>query len=169
MTETQAPLIIDIEASGYDDDSYPIEIGVVLDDEVRYCSLIKPSKNWTHWDQAAEQSHRISRIALQTSGRSAATVAKQLNELLAGRTVYSDGWTTSKPSLTRLFEAARTPMKFSISSLDELLSKHQVTIWRSTKDQVAKEIDNRRHRASNVAAITQETYLRTLALTTAVA
>jgi hypothetical protein len=35
------PNIIDIEASGFGVDSYPIEVGIVLSTGQKYCALIK--------------------------------------------------------------------------------------------------------------------------------
>lgn len=37
------PFILDVEASGFGCESYPIEIGLALEKENRYCSLIIPS------------------------------------------------------------------------------------------------------------------------------
>ena len=40
MSRIIRPDIIDIEASGFGPDSYPIEIGVALSSGEKYCSLI---------------------------------------------------------------------------------------------------------------------------------
>ena len=56
MPSADTPLIIDVEASGFGGASYPIEIGVALDDGHKYCALILPEPEWTHWDAAAERS-----------------------------------------------------------------------------------------------------------------
>ena len=50
MYHLNNPLIIDVEASGFGSKSYPIEIGVALNDGQRFCTLILPAPNWTHWD-----------------------------------------------------------------------------------------------------------------------
>jgi hypothetical protein len=44
------PYIIDIEASGFGEESYQIEIGVILNDESKYCALIRPQPDWLYWD-----------------------------------------------------------------------------------------------------------------------
>ena len=49
------PTIIDVEASGFGPYSYPIEIGVALDNGDKYCTLILPAPAWTHWDEEAEK------------------------------------------------------------------------------------------------------------------
>ena len=36
------PTILDLEASGFGRDSYPIEVGYVLPDGSSFCSLIRP-------------------------------------------------------------------------------------------------------------------------------
>jgi hypothetical protein len=162
MKRIQTPFIIDVEASGFGSTSYPIEVGVVVSDGLKYCSLIMPDKEWTHWDMAAEQVHHISRHNLKVHGKSIHTVAHQLNDYFEGMTLYSDGWVVDKPWLTRLFYVARTPMKFYVSPLELILSEAQMAIWHNTKDQVTKELNLVRHRASNDAAIIQETYRRTL-------
>ena len=49
-----APTVLDVEASGFGRNSYPIEIGFVLPNGHAYCSLVKPEAHWTHWDVQAE-------------------------------------------------------------------------------------------------------------------
>jgi hypothetical protein len=40
------PAIIDIEASGFGPDGYPIEIGVALSSGQTFCALILPEPEW---------------------------------------------------------------------------------------------------------------------------
>lgn len=155
------PNIIDIEASGFGGTSYPIEIGIALSTGEKYCSLIKPVSNWTHWSLQAEQTHHISRELLQQKGKPALQVARELNQFLQGLTVYSDGWVVDKPWLIELFAAARINTSFSISALEFILSEHQMEIWHKTKKHLVKELGLTRHRASTDAFIIQETYRRT--------
>jgi hypothetical protein len=96
MPSADTPLIIDVEASGFGSGSYPIEIGLALDDGHKYCALILPEPDWTDWDPEAERIHRIPRDILEAYGRPARAVAETLNELLASRTVYTDGWCSMK-------------------------------------------------------------------------
>ncbi|MBC7780945.1 MAG: hypothetical protein H7125_12675, partial [Proteobacteria bacterium] len=122
-TSLRPPIIVDIEASGFGSDSYPIEVGVVLDDGRKYCSLVLPVRDWTHWDADAEALHGISRSTLLAHGRPVFEVAGKLNELLRGRTAYSDGWVVDRPWLGRLFEAAAMRCDFTLSSLEMILSE----------------------------------------------
>jgi hypothetical protein len=161
MPSNDRPLIIDVEASGFGGASYPIEIGLALDDGHKYCTLIHPEPGWTHWDAEAEKVHRIPRDILETYGRPGRLVAQTLNELLASRTVFSDGWVVDKPWLTVLFHAARTEMRFRVSPLEMILSEPQMARWHQEKDAVVGSMDLSRHRASHDAWIIQETYRRT--------
>ena len=164
MPSVDRPLIVDVEASGFGGTSYPIEIGIALDDGHKYCTLIQPAQDWVHWDAEAEKIHRISRDILETYGRPLRDVAETLNELLASRTVYSDGWVVDKPWLTTLFHAARTEMQFRVSPLELILTEAQMAAWHGEKDRVAAAMDLSRHRASHDAWIIQETYRRTFGL-----
>jgi hypothetical protein len=161
MPSTDTPLIIDVEASGFGPGGYPIEIGVALDDGHKYCSLILPAPEWTYWDPEAEKVHRIPRDILETYGQPREAVATTLNELLATRTVYSDGWVVDKPWLTVLFHAAHLPMTFHVSPLEMILSEAQMASWHREKATVLAGMELTRHRASHDAWVIQETYRRT--------
>ena len=166
MPTVDDPYIVDIEASGFGGQSYPIEVGVALPDGGKFCRLILPPKQWTHWDDSAEQGHRISRYTLLRRGRPVAEVASELNERFAGETLYSDGWVVDKPWLTTLFFAARIDMEFRVSPLEMILSEPQMAIWHDTKDQINADSDTARHRASHDAWVIQETYKQTLDIVT---
>lgn len=158
------PYIIDLEASGFGPDSYPIEVGVVMEEGQRFCRLIKPKGDWTHWSQEAEAYHKIPRENLLAYGHEAETVAEELNRLLYNQTVYSDGWVVDQSWMIKLFYRAGLPMQFRISPLEMILQESQMAIWHDVKDQIQAELDVERHRASNDAMIIQQTYKRTLAI-----
>ena len=161
MRSTRPPAIIDIEASGFGVTSYPIEVGAVLADGSKYCSLILPAPGWTHWDEEAEQLHRITRDILKAHGKPIHEVVGRLNEMLRNQTAYSDGWVVDKTWLDRLYFAAGVPCEFSLSSLEMILTEPQMEVWHHTKDQVLCDLGERRHRASFDAQVVQETYERT--------
>ena len=100
--------------------------------------------------------HHISRDILQNYGKPIVEVADQLNELLQGKTLYSDGWVVDKPWLTALFHAAGRPMLFSVSPLEMILSEEQMAVWHETKDRLLCEMEITRHRASHDAWLIQE-------------
>lgn len=143
-------------------DSYPIEVGVVLSDDERYCSLIAPKDDWVHWSEEAETYHNIPRSQLVQCGKPVAQVASELNRFLFNKTVYSDGWGVDQTWLIKLFYRAGMPMQFRVSALDMILSEPQMAIWHQVKTEVERELNIARHRASHDALIIQKTYIRTL-------
>ena len=155
------PTIIDVEASGFGPFSYPIEIGVALESGDKYCSLVSPAPDWTHWDPSAEAVHRIPRDILREHGKPARHVALELNDLLHGGTVYTDGWVVDKPWLIKLFHESRVEPTFRTSSLEMILSEPQMARWHETKERVLADLALNRHRASYDAYVIQQTWLRT--------
>jgi hypothetical protein len=159
-TRLAAPAVLDIEASGFGRDSYPVEVGFVLPDGRSYCSLIRPEPTWTHWDASAERVHRIPRATLLQHGRAATEVANQLNLQLGGQTVYCDGWAHDYSWLGALFEAAGLSPAFRLDNLRALLTDREASVWGVLKSQVAAEMRLQRHRASSDAKILQQTMVR---------
>jgi len=160
MPELTAPCVIDIEASGFGRDSYPIEIGFVLPDGRAGCTLIRPSPQWTHWDPAAESVHHISRQALLQHGRSAAEVARWLNSDLSGHTVYCDGWAHDYPWLGALFEEAGSSPRFKLESVSRLLDDGALSALDQARAQALRELGLTRHRASSDARALQWAVMR---------
>lgn len=153
------PIILDIEASGFGAGSYPIEVGVAMPDGALHAWLIRPLKEWTHWQDSAEEVHGISRERLQNEGQSLQDVANELNELLAGRIVYSDGWGVDRTWLAKLFYEAGVIQGFKLDSIYSLLSEEQLEKWHHTREEVLQETGMVPHRAGTDALIIQKTYL----------
>lgn len=162
MPAARPPTIIDVEASGFGPDSYPIEVGVIRDDGERYCCLIRPQPNWQHWDDSAQALHGINRQELFTYGRDVTTVCQQLNSFITAQTVYCDGWVVDYPWLIKLFDAAAMSMNFRVSSLDFLLKEAQMDVWQREKERLLSQFHERRHRASSDAELIQLTYMASL-------
>ncbi len=156
----EAPAVLDIEASGFGAHSYPIEVGYVLPNGDTYCSLIRPSPEWVHWDPEAEKVHHISIQTLHASGRDVQEVADQLNDRLASRTLYSDAWLYDYTWLAALFEAAGRRARFKLQDLRSLLSESDAARWHDVKTIVASEMKLQRHRASSDARLLQCTLMR---------
>lgn len=154
------PAVLDLEASGFGAGSYPIEVGFVAGGGSPFCSLIRPEPEWRHWDERAEALHGISRELLQRKGRSAAWVAGELNQRLAGQTVYCDGWAHDYSWLARLFDAAELLPAFRLQDLRVLLSEQEAVRWQDTTRQVRQEQRLGRHRASADALVLQLSLLR---------
>ncbi len=161
MKNSDNPIILDIEASGFGKGSYPIEVGFALPDKSTFCSLIIPLQSWTHWSLGAQEVHGISRETLMQRGHPVEEVAEQLNYFLGDKTVYSDGWGYDMSWVSLLYEAAGMPMKFKIETLHTLLHEEQLLLWEKTRIEVIKDLGIQRHRASSDARIIQETFIRT--------
>ncbi len=162
LDETAAPPpgVLDMEASGFGRDSYPIEVGYVLPDGQAYCSLIRPQPGWTHWDPAAERIHRITPAILKANGRAVTQVAQHLNDHLQGQTMYCDGWAHDYTWLATLFDAAKITPNFRLENLRVLLNEREAAYWDVLKRQVTQELRLQRHRASSDAKILQRTLMR---------
>jgi hypothetical protein len=157
---TLAPTVLDVEASGFGRNSYPIEVGFVLPDGHAYCTLIRPEAHWTHWDAQAEATHHIPRRLILERGLPVPEVARAINAQLAGQTVYSDGWANDYSWLGALFDAAEMYPAFKLENLRALLDENQADQWHVVKAQVSAERGVQRHRASADARLLQLTLLR---------
>jgi hypothetical protein len=167
MRNYYQPTIIDIEASGFGSDSYPIEIGAVKPTGERYCSLIKPLPSWTHWAAEAEHIHHIKRATLERHGKPVAEVCRELNRFLGETNTYSDAWPHDISWLNRLFYDAGIHASFHLSSIELITTEAQLMRWDTTKEQLAKTLKIKRHRASGDAYLILQTYLATLQQTPA--
>lgn len=159
-----APTVLDVEASGFGRNSYPIEIGFVLPNGHAYCTLIRPEANWTHWDAQAEATHHIPRALILERGVPARQVAHTINEQLAGQTVYTDGWANDFSWVGALFDAADMSPSFKLENLRALLDDAQADLWHTVKAQISSERGMQRHRASADARLLQLTLQRLLHL-----
>ena len=159
--ETSIPAIIDIEASGFGKDSYPIEVGVVFANGEKFCRLIKPEENWTHWNAEAESVHRISRKILEAKGIPAEQVINELNERLAGMTIYSDCWTVDKPWLDTLFLVTGAVPTFHVRAIEMVLDEDQWERWGEALSSNIERYARIRHRASADAELIQKTWIDT--------
>jgi hypothetical protein len=155
------PIILDIEASGFGKNSYPIEVGFIDESLNTWCALIKPEEDWQHWDFEAENMHDISRDCLLKHGKSAKLVAEALNQQLQNKTVYSDGWMHDFTWISLLFDSAKIQQRFKLEDLRHVLTPKQEAIWHATKKLVQQELNTKRHRASVDAKVLQLTWQRT--------
>ncbi len=155
------PIIIDLEASGFGRKSYPIEIGIALASGKTHCYLIKPHSNWTFWDDEAEKVHGISRKVLNSRGRDIKEIARSLNDLLLGQTIYSDGWGMDISWLGKLYDLADIPQQFHLAQLQSLFQPQQYELWHSAYQQLQQKLDLQRHRASSDALLIQQTFIQT--------
>jgi hypothetical protein len=152
------PTVLDIEASKFDKEGFPVEVGFIRSDGFCYCCLIKPQSGWTNWDAEAEKVHGISRNILDNCGSKVKDVARILNQHLAGYNVYSENAGSDSAWLEDLFKEAEIKMEFKLSALPELLTDSQKTAWQTTRQRVEKMLGLRRHRASADARVIQMTF-----------
>jgi len=154
------PAVLDIEASGFGRNSYPIEVGFVLPDGQSYCTLIRPEAHWTHWDESAQRLHHIPRAIVVERGLAALEVARALNTRLRGMTVYSDGWANDYTWLAILFDAVDMAPSFRLDNLRALLSEDEAEQWHIVKQDVSNGSGAQRHRACADARLLQQTRVR---------
>ena len=157
----EAPIILDIEASGFGRGSYPIEIGVAMPDGSLHIWLLQPPPRWQHWQPEAEQVHGISRSQLEQEGLPLDQVATELNRLLVGKTVYSDGWGVDRTWLALMFDEVDMLQGFKLDSIYSLLHERQMDAWESNRMAVLQNTGMEPHRAGTDALIIQKTYLFT--------
>ena len=148
--------VIDIEASGLGSNSYPIEIGIVLNNGKTYETLIAPSSHWTHWDDDAEKLHGITRHQLLRQGKPAKLVCLELNNLCYGKRLYSDCWVYDSAWLNTLYGQAGIAMTFSCTPIESILSEEQLKSWPSFKKDYIQHSGITPHRALNDAVIISE-------------
>lgn len=158
---TELPIIIDLEASGFGRDSYPIEIGIAMPSGETECMLIRPEATWRHWDNASARLHGIEREQLFRHGRPVREVADRVNFLLQGKTVYTDGWGVDQGWLSLLFDTAQRRQQFRLEALQSLFDERQFDVWNKIKNKIFAENPFPRHRASNDARVLQLTYQQT--------
>lgn len=158
--DPSTPTVLDVEASGFGRNSYPIEVGFVLPNGHGFCTLIQPEPEWTHWDPQAESVHHIPRRLLLERGLPATEVARLLNVQLLGQTVYSDGWANDFSWLGALFDVAGMSPRFKLENLRSLLREEEADHWHQVKAEVAGERGRQRHRASSDARLLQLTLQR---------
>jgi hypothetical protein len=123
MDDGGYPCFLDIEATGFGPESYPIE--VAWSDASgginRYLIDPTPIAAWTAWDASAEAVHGIDRERLARNGWSPEFVAERITEDLGGRIVHTDAPDYDARWLARLFQALGRPMPCILEHIDELL------------------------------------------------
>jgi hypothetical protein len=123
MIDRKRALWLDVEASGFGNDSYPIEVGWSDIDGVTDGVLIRPAPDWTHWDSEAEGVHGISRDKLARDGIPLDVAVKAIATATAGRVVFSDSPLFDMAWLFRLFTTAGWPgVPFRLEEAESLVT-----------------------------------------------
>ena len=112
-------VVLDIEASGLEDGSYPVEIawiGVGNNDFDSF--LIKPEPHWIQWDEQAEATHGLSRSVITRVGLSAKEVVSRLDNDLINQEVFSDAPEWDGYWLDRLYNAAQKNRRWALKRVN---------------------------------------------------
>lgn len=149
--------VLDIEASGLSPVSYPIEVGLV-NDQQEYQALIVPENTWNHWSQKSGELHGLLRNELFEQGKAAVVVAKELNELLGRKAVYSDHEDWDSFWLRRLFESAGIEQAFPVLDIYELFDNHMASVFDGLKSSEGPYT----HRALDDARLNRRVAIETL-------
>ncbi len=155
------PIVIDFAASSLGRLSYPIEVGISQRHGDGWCTLIRPEPEWSDWDHHGAHQHKIGRELLLLKGKPARLVAERLNQQLSGKTVYSYAWNYDHFLLARLSDAANLQPEFRLADLRDIISAEQQVLWQQTQQQVQRDLQLNRRRASSSAKILQMTWLLT--------
>jgi hypothetical protein len=118
------PVFYDCEASCIG--GLPIEIGWAFVDpsagEIRSEShLVRPPSHWDLdpvWDPDAEKLHGISKEQLFATGRPPVEIARRMNEILAGRELFSDGPVDDDRWLRIIFGEAELQPAFTVQMVN---------------------------------------------------
>lgn len=102
-------VFLDFEASSLNKDSYPVEVGWVLEDGTGEAHLIRPAPGWTDWDDTAEAMHGLSRSRLQRDGVPHDVVCARLIELFRDNLVHASAPSWDGHWLSMLLRAADQP------------------------------------------------------------
>jgi hypothetical protein len=116
---------LDIEASGLQTQSFPLQIAWCDVQGISRCYLLKPSAKWDveSWDVNAETLHGISLFHAQQNGMDCVVVAKELNAHLQAMTVVSDGVAFDSNWLSMIFASAGIEPLFKIQDAYHWLGK----------------------------------------------
>ena len=160
MNIDDIPVFYDCEASCIG--GLPIEIGWAFVDmstgEIHSEShLVKPPLYWDMepvWDPDAEKLHEISRNQLIAHGLPPVEIARRMNEVLAGRELFSDGPADDERWLRIIFDDAGLDPAFTIRRFHANVLTAELAAklgWDSAAFEAAKSeaarLSPRKHRA----------------------
>ena len=120
---TEMPIaFLDFEASSFDSESFPVEVGWAVDGGDAEATLIRPAWRWKGWSASAERLHGITRALLLVEGKPHGLVAKRLTEALGtvGMMVGSDNAAFEQFWLDQLMVAASLPRPFIVIPANQL-------------------------------------------------
>lgn len=102
-------VFLDFEASSLSRESYPIEVGWVMEDGASEEHLIRPASGWTDWDPSAEAIHGLTREVLLDRGEPHEEVARRMMEALAPHELFASAPSWDGKWLSVLLRGAGFP------------------------------------------------------------
>jgi hypothetical protein len=116
---------LDIEASSFSLESYPIQIAWGSPNGNIECHLINPKHidGWKDWSQQAQSVHRLNIETLIENGQHPREVAERINQCLEGHEVWSDAPVLDTFWLGALFEAVEFAPKFQLYDATKLFER----------------------------------------------
>jgi hypothetical protein len=121
-------IIVDVEASGLHQHSYPIEIAWQDSEKPESFDsfLIVPLAHWCHWDDYAESEiHHISHEQLFDSGITVNEACERLNSALINQVIYSDAVEYDQRWIIRLFDETEIKPTFNFVFSDRFNTKRR--------------------------------------------
>lgn len=114
--------LIDVEASGLMEGSFPVEVGWLVDNVFGHL-VIDPSKHWdtSKWDTDAEAMHGMSLQWLTMKGVHPVRVAARMNASFKGKIVFSDSPDADLNWLDSLHRVANVKREYEVESIGRLL------------------------------------------------
>lgn len=107
-------IITDVEASGLDPESYPIQIALYhVESDSHEVFYIKPAESWTFWSENAENIHNIPRSMLYDVGISVTDAVKRIHDFLEKfdeDMLFSDAPTFERFWYSVLYKEAKADM-----------------------------------------------------------
>jgi hypothetical protein len=120
-------IILDCEASGLAQESYPIQIGWVnMFTKEEDSFYIRPAEDWVHWDEHAQDIHNIPRKLLYDVGLTVEQAAKRLTKSLGECPIFTDAPAFDGFWVTKLFEEAKLPLPFDFHSVYALVEEDKI-------------------------------------------
>lgn len=111
-------VVLDIEASGLEVGSYPIEIAWIgVLDNAFDNFLIKPDKEWILWDSLAQEVHGISRMVIERAGITACEATTRLDHFLKYKEIYSDAPEWDGYWLDRLYSSVNKKREWRLEKI----------------------------------------------------
>lgn len=115
----QKAVVLDIEASGLEEGSFPIEIAWIgINHDEFDTFFIKPERHWTHWDEQAGSIHGLSRSLITRTGIACYEAVCRLDGNMANQDVYSDAPEWDGYWLDRLYSVVEKKRTWTLKKLN---------------------------------------------------